>query len=379
MATAAKKGAAPSRRRSVDMDEQPAQSGHRRVVEAEDEGGSSNAASSYFATVGDKGGLRFISSGCCGMDAALGGGWALGRVSNIVGDRSSGKTLLAIEACANFALAYPDGDIDYRESEAAFDQAYAGALGMPVERISFSGKDFSAKKLWKFETVEDFYDDLNRELDRAKDRPLLYICDSLDALSADAEMAREIGAGSFGGDKPKKLGELFRRLTRRIEDQQCHLMVISQLRDKIGVTFGETKTRTGGRALDFYASHIVWLAEIGKIKRTIDKVERVVGVDVRARVKKNKVGLAHREFEYPILFGYGIDDMTAACAWLVEVGRGERLKEIEVSEAGYKTSIPNIRNKGGERALEVRVKLREIVFEEWRAIEEKFLPRASKY
>jgi recombination protein RecA len=359
-------------RRAADAEEAPP-SRRRRRTDTEE------AAASYFATVGDKGDLVFFSSGCAGMDAALGGGWPLGRVSNIVGDRSSGKTLLATEGTANFAQAFEDGGIFYRESEAAFDQSYAGALGMPLDRISFSGKDFGKSKPWKFETVEDFYNDVNQVLDELKDRPGLYICDSLDALSADAEMGREIDQASFGGDKAKKMGELFRKLVRRIEQQKMHLMVISQLRDKIGVQFGETKTRTGGRALDFYASHIVWLAEIGKIKRTVDKVDRVTGVNVRARVKKNKVGLAHREFDYPILFGYGIDDLTACVEWLIDVGRDERLAELDLSKAGYAVSIRNIRDKGGERARELRRRLRAIVFEEWQAIETKFLPRASKY
>src|SRR5206468_8961680 len=107
----------------------------------------------------------------------------------------------------------------------------------------------------------------------------------------DAEQKREIDDGSYGANKAKKMGELFRRLVADLEEANVLLIVVSQLRDKIGVMFGEKQTRTGGRALDFYASHIVWLAEIGKIKKTIQKVERVIGVNVRARVKKNKVGL----------------------------------------------------------------------------------------
>lgn len=357
------KQAAPSRRRvAVDDDETP-------------------VVSSYFATVGDKGNLQFFSSGCAGLDAALSGGWPLGRVSNTVGDKSSGKTLLAIEAAANFAHTFPDPDyvVYYREAEAAFDKSYAGALGLPLDRVRFEGKDYGPKKPWKMETVEDLYEDVNRVLDEAKDKPCLYILDSLDALSDDAEMARGIGDASFGGSKPKKMGEMFRRLVRRIEEQSMHMMVVSQLKDKIGVSFGEQKTRSGGKALDYYASHIVWLTELGKMKRTMDKVERVVGINVRARVKKNKVGLANREFEYPILFGYGIDDMTANVEWLVEIGKGERLAEVELSAAGYKVRIPNLRNKGGAEARETREGLRRIVFEEWQRIERGFLPKASKY
>lgn len=354
----------------------------RRVVKVDDD--QKPAASSYFATVGDKGDLLFVSSGCAGMDAALGGGWPLGRVVNIVGDKSSGKTLLAIEACANFHREHPKGMIRYGEAEAAFDKAYAGALGMPIDAVEFTGdgekkvKKGEDEKDDRLETIEDFYADILGFLDRAKG-PCVYVLDSLDALSDEAEQKREIGEGTFGGNKPKKLGELFRRLVQKIEEKQCLLIVISQLRDKIGVTFGETKTRSGGRALDFYATHIVWLAELGKTKKTIDKVERVIGVEVKARVKKNKVGLAHREFCYPILFGYGIDDLTANAEWLIEVGAEDQLKEMGLSKAGYKVRIGNLRNKGGDEARELRASLRAAVFAEWQRIEQGFLPKSSKY
>lgn len=345
----------------------------RRRVDVNDDADDTTpvASSSYFATVGDKGDLKFFSSGCAGMNAALAGGWPCGRVSNIVGDKSSGKTLLAIEASANFAVTFPTQNIYYREAEAAFDKSYAGALGLPLDRV-----DFGERKL---ETIEDFYKDCLACLDTSKGEPALYVVDSLDALSDEAEQKRDFTDASYGGTKPKKLGELFRRLVKRIEAEQMHLMVISQLRDRLNVTFGEKQTRSGGRALDYYASHIVWLAEIGKIKRTIDKVERVVGVDVRSRVKKNKVGLAHREFSYPILFGYGIDDLTANAEWLIKVGALERLARCGLSKAGYKVRIGNVRNKGGADARELRELLQRELLAEWQEIEMKFLPQSSKY
>lgn len=328
---------------------------------------------SYFANVNEKGDLRFVSSGCAIMDAALGGGYVLGRVANVVGDKSSGKTLLAIEACANFNRKYPNGYIRYAEAEAAFDMRYAEALGMPVSAIDFDsgGKPFT--------TVEDFYEDINRIMKANKDRPILYILDSLDALSDEAEANREIGDASYGGSKPKKMGEMFRRLVQRMEDQEVLLIIISQLRDKINVTFGEKQTRSGGRALDFYASHVIWLAEIEKLKRTMSSIERVVGVKVKARIRKNKVGLPFRECTYPIIFGFGIDDLTANVEWLLEVGRESRLAEVGMSKAGYKVRILNLRNKGGPEVAALRDQLNAIVFEEWSAIETGFLPKARKY
>lgn len=355
------------------------------------------AASSYFASGAEKDNIEFVSSGCQVMDEALGGGYALGRVANIVGDRSSGKTLKAMEAIANFFRKYPDGWCRYAESEAAFDREYAAALGIPVERIIFNDNaDLAsipvrkrAKKALErdeglpppMENVEDWHADLEYHLDKYEgtNKPGLYILDSLDALSDDAEEEREFNEGTYGGTKPKKIGELFRRTVTRMEKERVLLIVISQLRDKIGVTFGETKTRSGGKALDFYCTHIVWLAEIEKLKRTVGGVERVIGVQVEAYVKKNKVGLPFRRARYPILFGYGIDDLTAAVEFLLKEGREKRLADVGLSKAGYKTYLQKLRDTGGPEVHELRAKLNAIVRAEWRTIETSFLPKSTKY
>lgn len=331
------------------------------------------AESNYFASAAAKTNLKFISSGCPVLDAALGGGWVLGRVANIVGDKSAGKTLLAMEAMANFLRTYPDGWCRYAEAEAAFDEEYAEGLGIPIDRIILNepGKPL--------ETVEDWERDLKHHLNKFKGRPGLYIEDSLDALSDEAEEKREFGEGTYGGTKPKLIGQLFRQNIATLEQQEVCLIIVSQLRDKLNVTFGETKTRSGGRALDFYASQIVWLAEIEKMKRVMDKIERVVGIKVRAKVKKNKVGLPFREADYPILFGYGIDDLTACTEWLLSAGCESVLSELGLSKAGYKVRINSIRNKGGAEAQTMREALRKAVFAEWARIEHGFLPTSKKY
>lgn len=326
---------------------------------------------SYFAQGADKEGVEFFTSGCATLDAAIGGGWAEGRVSNVVGDKSAGKTLIAMEACANFLKKHPSGRPRYGETEAAFDQTYAGALGIPVEQIIFNKAPLR--------TVEEWHKDLAGYLADLKGRPGLYILDSLDAISDEDEQKSEFGAASYGGKKPKLIGQLFRDLVDEMEATRCHLMIVSQIRDKLNVTFGETKTRSGGRALDFYASQIVWLAEIGKIKRTVDKIERVVGIDVRARVKKNKVGLPFREADYPILFGYGIDDLVANVEWLISVNREHLLTPLGLSKSGYKVKLTSLRNSGGGEVRDLRAKLTAIVHEEWAKIETTFLPQSKKY
>jgi len=342
----------------------------RRVVAA----AAAEEAGSYFASGADKAQLRFVSSGCAVMDAALGGGYVLGRVANIVGDKSAGKTLCAMEVCANFAIAYPDGWIRYAESEAAFDQPYAGALGIPLDRISFN------ETAQPMETVEDLYNDLKSFLDNNKGRPGLYIIDSLDALSDEAELKADFNQASYGGMKPKAISQMFRRLVQQIEDQGVLFIVISQIRDKLNaVAFGEQKTRSGGKALDFYCTHIVWLAEVGKISREIHKIKRTVGVDVKAQVKKNKIGLPFRSAEYPIIFGYGIDDLTASAKWLVDNNREAMLGPLGMSKTGYPALLRSLRDKGGPEARAMRESLNKLVQAEWGKIETTFLSKSSKY
>jgi protein RecA len=343
----------------------------RKELLIQEEAPEMEPQSNYF--VSDKP-LQFFSSGSTLLDQVLGGGWVLGRIANLVGDRSSGKTLLAIEACANFIHTYSDGLIRYCEAEAAFDLDYAASLGMPVDKVSFASDVF---------TVESLFNDLEQTLSTLGDKPCLYILDSLDALSDKAEQERKIDDGSFGAAKAKKLGELFRRLVKIMENKKMCLIVISQIRDKIGISFGETKQRSGGHALDFYSSQIVWLADVGKIKKTMSGVERVIGVNIVAKNKKNKIGLPYRDCEFPIIFGYGVDDLASMAEWVIKVKDLETLQSIlpdlSLGKTAYKRTFTNIRDEGGDRYINTWTTLRNYVIQEWRNIETGFLPKARKY
>lgn len=281
------------------------------------------------------------------LDLALGGGWARRRIANIVGDSSTGKTLLAIEASANFVMVEPKAKIRYREAEEAFDNNYAAALGFPLEKVDFGDP---------IETIEDFFEDLQKVAEAAKG-PELYVVDSLDALSDRAEMDRNIDQGSYGSQKAKKLSELFRRSTSLISGKDITLMIISQVRDNIGaMPFQKKHVRSGGKALNFYSSQVAWLTQIKRIDRTVSNVKRITGVQVKAVIEKNKIGLPYREAEFPIMFGYGIDDYKS-CA--------EFWKQITGEIVSPKTT-----------SLE---ELQRMVTEEWWTIENKFLPKESKY
>lgn len=321
----------------------------------------------YFSA--PKNNIEFIKSGSMLLDCALGGGWAENRIANIVGDKSTGKTLLCIEACANFAAKHAKGKIRYREAEAAFDKGYAAALGMPVDRI-----DFGSGKL---DTVEDLFEDLTRICKGARQKELV-IVDSLDALSDRSEMERDIDQGSYGANKAKKMSELFRRLTQTMNDKAVTLLIVSQVRDKIGVTYGAKHTRTGGRALDFYASQVLMLAHLSRIVKTRKGIKRATGVRVLAKLDKNKISLPFREAEFAIHFGYGINDPQACVDWL-KVTKGFKAKDFDMSEEESKNILDTLLDlsRGEERAIVKR--LHQAVHERWYEIESDLMPKRSKY
>lgn len=315
--------------------------------------------------------VRKISSGSTMLDLVLGGGWGVGRVVNIVGDRSSGKTLLAIEACANYAIKGDVADIEYAEAEAAFDHAYAQTIGMP------EGVTFPPAQL---RTVEDFYHDMEKYLEARKKRSTdmgLYVLDSLDALSDDAEMARDIEKGSYGAAKAKKMSETFRKLNPDIEATNTTLFIVSQIRDKMNVSFGETKTRSGGRALDFYASQILWLAEIGKIKKTVHGAERVIGVNVLCKTKKNKIAPPFRDCEIVIYFNYGVDDEESMINWL------KKNPQAGMAKPELDALLIQLRGARKERDTQtlrdIAKLLRFTVKKHWAKIESALKPTISKY
>lgn len=308
-----------------------------------------------------------FSSGCTLLDLAAGGGWGIGRVINIVGDKSTGKTLLAIEACANFAALFGAASIRYAEVEAAFDREYAYGMGMPR----------AAQYTEDVHTIEDFERDLNAWLDK-QTTPTLYILDSLDACSSEAELERETGDNAtYGTEKAKALSQLFRKMVKKIRDKQATILIISQLRDNIGVRFGPTKKRSGGHALDFYASQVFWLAQVKSLKKTVTKVERTVGVVVLAKNTKNKVGKAFRQVNFTLLFSYGVADEVSMHDWLKENHGTDLLPE---PFASYPKRIADAHASRDRIVMgEVRDELRTAVIARWEEIEAALEPPMRKY
>lgn len=313
--------------------------------------------------------IEWIPTGSKLLDCVLGGGYAACRVINIVGDKSTGKTLLAIEAAANFARIFKGGDIIYNEAESAFDPSYAKVLGFPFDRVQFTEND----------TIEDFFEHLQAlsESRGEKDPPLFYILDSLDALSDRAEKGRDIDAGTYGAEKAKKLSQLFRRQIRELGRKGITLFIISQVRENIGVTFGRRFIRAGGKALDFYASQVLFLSHLPKaVTRQSNNVERTIGIRIKAKCDKNKVALPFRDCEFPILFGYGIDDLTANLSWLKEIGR---LNEVGLTDKTMVTLLRESRSMSDQEYEELVGDTAEVVGNVWQEIETDFMPKRSKY
>lgn len=340
------------------------------------------AAGDYFPAAIE----HFIRSGCTLLDcAATGGGkrslagaWPMGRIVNIVGDKSVGKTLLAIEACANFARAYPRGRIRYRESESAFTPDFAVSMGLPLARVDFGPQGIKTK--WN--TVEDIFEDLRAAI--AKDKrdgvPSLYIVDSLDALSSRSRMGRDLDKGTYGTDKAKVLSELFQELAREFGDVNMCLIFISQIRDKIGTSFGVSYTRSGGNALNFYTTHIVYLSHLSTVYRTVNGIKRPVGVRIRAKFTKNKVSKPFQECEFVLKFEYGVDDLTASVVWLKSVGMLGLVGLKQTSDEAALTRFLTAKEKLPDSEYREYVEeVRSKVVDAWVEVEKGFKPRRRKY
>lgn len=318
---------------------------------------------------------QYIPTGCTLLDCVLGGGWVIGRVGNIVGDKSTGKTLLAIEACANFSKKYAKGRIYYREAESAFDTSYAERLGLPLDRVDFGSNGPDTP--WR--TIEEVFRDLREKASwHLKHKvPGLYIVDSLDALTSEQALKRDVGEGSYRLEKQKILSQLFEELISDFKASRLCILIVSQVRERIGFVVGDKYRRSGGMSLDFYASHILWLTHLKTISPTIRGEKRAVGIRIRASCKKNKVDSPFRVCTFPILFKYGIDDAEASMEWLIEKKMYDRLG-LTSKDAAY-AYLDELETLDPQEYMLRITKMREVVVSGWREVEGWFEPKRRKY
>lgn len=333
--------------------------------------------------------VEFISTGSTILNLALSqksvyGGFARNRIINIVGDGSSGKTLISLES-AHWAFRnikkikskiFPAVDnvrIIYINRERVMD--------FPIEKMY--GQDFVDAVEWRYDitTIEDFGRFFGRLAIEHKDGDcIIVILDSWDSINSEAGQERfkesalkdKPSDGSYKTEKAAYASkEFFNNACDLMTNKDITLFIVSQTRTKIGITFGEKHYRSGGDALNFYTHQVPWLAEIEKLKKTFKGETRVYGVRMLAKVKRNKVSKPFRQAESIILFDYGIDNISSMINYLW----GPQAKRIEFDDYEFKSReefIQYIEDGGLEDELS------KMCEEKWLEIEEAMIPERKR-
>ncbi len=283
--------------------------------------------------------IATVPSGSLGLDIALGiGGYPRGRIVEIYGPESSGKTTLALHAIAS--IQRQNGTAAFIDAEHALDVTYAKKLGVKTDEMLISQPDYGEQAL-------EIADMLVRS--NAVD---VIVIDSVAALVPKAEIEGDMG-DSHVGLQARLMSQALRKLTGTVAKSQCLLIFINQIRMKIGVMFGSPETTTGGNALKFYASVRLDIRRIGAIKEAAagGKDPAVVGNRTRVKVAKNKMAPPFREVEFDILYGQGIShagdviDLATEANIVEKSGawfsfQGERIGQGRENARGYLEQHP---------------------------------------
>lgn len=279
-----------------------------------------------------------ISTGSLGLDIALGvGGLPKGRIIEIYGPESSGKTTLTLHAIAQCQK--QGGTAAFVDAEHALDPVYAAKVGVDVNRLLVSQPDTGEQAL-------EIVDMLVRSA--AVD---LVIVDSVAALTPKAEIEGDMG-DSHVGLHARLMSQALRKLTGNIKRSNTTVIFINQIRMKIGVMFGSPETTTGGNALKFYASVRMDIRRIGALKKGDD----VYGNETRVKIVKNKVAPPFKKVEFDILYGHGISKESELIDWAVDAGiiekagawysrQGERLGQGKENVRQFLLENPDLANE----------------------------------
>jgi len=286
-----------------------------------------------------------LSTGSLGLDLALGiGGYPKGRIIEIYGPESSGKTTLSLHAIAQSQK--KGGMAAFIDAEHAFDRGYAEKLGIDVGNLIISQPDDGEQAL-------EIADALIRS--GAID---IIVIDSVAALVPKAELEGDMGDSKMGL-QARLMSQALRKLTGTISKTGCICIFINQLRDKIGVMFGNPETTTGGNALKFYSSVRLDIRRIGQIKEGLD----IVGNRTKVKVAKNKVAPPFRTVEFDIIYGEGISkngeiiDLGVDLEVIKKSGSWFSYNETKLGQG--RDTVKQLLNDNQELAKEIETKIKE--------------------
>jgi len=330
--------------------------------------------------------VDFISSGSSTMNLALSGkakhgGWARARVLNIAGDRSAGKTAIALEAAFSYyktirkirSNIWPDVKrftIVYNNSE--------GVMDFDVKHMY--GPKFYRKVIWeRSPNVEHMGRDYTRRVDKLEDgHSLLYIVDTLDFLKSKKSLERfaasvkkdDAEVGSYDTEKQIFLSSFFATTSEYLDknEKDATIMILSQVRANIGVTFGKKKKRGGGYAFGHAIHQEAWVREAKKLTATKLGEKKVYAIRCAVKVEKNKCAKPFREAEFQILYDYGIDNINS----LIDYVYGSRAINFDGQKfKNKKEFISFIEENNYERMLEEKAEIK------WQKVEEAFSKEVS--
>lgn len=334
---------------------------------------------------------NYIDTGSTLLNLALSdnvrGGFLIGRVHNLVGDSSSGKTFVALTSLACTATTNKSTKLVFDDAESAdsfnkehlFGSTIAKKIQSPYRYAKKKSSKTKTKVYDRSHTLEEFELHIFTTLNDSK--KFYYVLDSFDSISDKAEL--EVAQknrdaiekdkdtkGSYGMSKQRGMSSLLRRLVGHLAQAHSTLLIISQTRANISPMSFAPKTRSGGKALKFYSTTEIWMVEAGKITKTVNGKTVAIGINAKAKITKNKVTGKYREVTFPIYYSYGIDDIGSCVDYLVAMKTWKK--------SSNSILVPKWKFKGTREKLITYIEtndkyeaLRDVVQKTWDGFEDK--------